>query len=173
MPPEQVLIFIFGTVIVLFGAYYVTYYVGLKASGQTRAGMRNRNITVLDRYSVARDKSFCVIEIAGKVYIIGMTNHTMTLLDTVDAADFAELTKEKEQAQTPWGQTAVGQYGNKLTQKVVAFIAEKLGKTPADSAESTDNPYSSADNKKEDKKFSDTLKKAGRKTKAADETEEN
>jgi len=152
MPPEQVLLFIIGTVVILFGAYYVTYYIGMKASGQTRAGMKNRNITVRDRYSISRDKSFCVIEIAGKVYIIGVTNHTMTLLDTIDAADFAKKTRDNPNAaQTAWGNTPVGQYGNKLTKKVVAFIATKLGKNPVDEENA------------EDKNFSDNLKEAERK----------
>ena len=127
MPPEQVILFIVGTVVILFGAYYVTYYIGMKASGQTRAGFRNRNIILLDRYAIARDKQFCVIEVAGKVYVIGMTNHTMTLLDTLDAAAFAKLTEDNQDI-TPWNMTPVGQYGNKLTRKLVAFIAEKTGK---------------------------------------------
>jgi len=128
MPPEQVIIFIIGTVVILFGAYYVTYYVGMKASGQTRAGLRNRNIKVLDRYAIARDKQFCVIEIAGKVYIIGITNQSMTLLDTLEAAAFAKMTEDNRDT-IPWHETPVGQYGNKLTKKVVAFIAAKTGRT--------------------------------------------
>ena len=140
MPPEQVIIFIIGTIVILFGAYYVTYYVGMKASGQTRAGLRNRNISLLDRYAIARDKQFCVIEIAGKVYIIGVTNHTMTLLDTVDAAAFAKLTKDNEDT-TPWNMTPVGQYGNKLTRKLVAFIAEKTGRTQQNSSLSGESDF--------------------------------
>ena len=132
MPPEQVILFIIGTVVILFGAYYVTYYIGMKASGQTRAGFRNRNIKLLDRYAVARDKQFCIIEIAGKVYIIGITNHTMALLDTFDAAAFAKLTEDNQDT-TPWNMTPVGQYGNKLTRKLVAFIAEKTGRTQQNS----------------------------------------
>ena len=127
MPPEQVILFIIGTVVILFGAYYVTYYVGMKASGQTRAGFRNRNIKLLDRYAVARDKQFCIIEIAGKVYIIGITNQTMALLDTFDAAAFAKLTEDNKET-TPWNMTPVGQYGNRLTRKIVAFVAEKTGR---------------------------------------------
>jgi len=129
MPPEQVILFIIGTIVILFGAYFVTYYVGMKASGrQTRTGLKNRNITLLDRYAISRDKQFCVVEIAGKVYIVGVTNHTMTLLDTLDAEAFAELTENNTDV-TPWNMTPVGQYGNKITRKIVAFIAEKTGKT--------------------------------------------
>ncbi|MCL2663817.1 MAG: flagellar biosynthetic protein FliO [Oscillospiraceae bacterium] len=162
MPPEQVILFIVGTIVILFGAYYVTYYIGMKASGQTRTGMKNRNINLLDRYAIARDKQFCIIEIADKVYVVGITNHTMTLLDTLDAAAFAELTESKEEKTTPWGMTPVGQYGNKLTRKVVEFIAEKTGKkqqyennagTPADKR--TDAPKGTPD-------FTESMKEAER-----------
>ena len=127
MPPQQVIIFIVGTIVILFGAYYVTYYIGMKATGQTLAGLRNRNISLLDRYAISRDKSFCIIEIAGKVYIVGVTNNAMTLLDTLDAAAFAKLTEDNHEP-VPWNMTPVGQYGNKLTKKLVAFIASKTGK---------------------------------------------
>jgi len=127
MPPQQVIIFIVGTIVILFGAYYVTYYVGMKATGQTRAGLRNRTISLLDRYAISRDKSFCIVEIAGKVYIVGVTNNAMTLLDTIDAAAFAKLTKDDSEP-VPWNMTPVGQYGDKLTKKLVAFIASRREK---------------------------------------------
>jgi len=176
MPPEQVILFIIGTVVILFGAYYVTYYVGMKASGQTRAGLRNRNINMLDRYAIARDKQFCIIEIAGKVYIIGATNHSMTLLDTIDAAEFAKLTENNKENITPWNMTPVGMYGNKLTKKVVAFVAEKLGKLPPDYDKSeeiqreneTDDENEIDDNGEGD--FAESLKEAKR---LADEISEN
>ena len=129
MPPGQVVSFIIGTIVILFGAYYVTYFIGKKATGQTSAGLKNRTIKMLDRYAIARDKQFCIIEVAGKVYIVGVTNHGMSLLDTLDAEAFAELT-ENDDEPTPWHMTPVGQYGNKLTKKVVAFIAEKTGRLP-------------------------------------------
>ena len=134
MPPDRVILFIIGTIVVLFGAYYVTYFIGMKASGQTRTGLRNRNINLLDRYAIARDKQFCVIEIAGKVYFLGITNHSITLLDTYDAEAFEKLTEDNRD-NTPWNMTPVGQYGNKLTRKIVAFIAEKTGKIPQENKE--------------------------------------
>jgi len=162
MPPEpgQVVIFIIGTIVILFGAYYVTYFVGMKASGQNRAGLRNRNITVLDRYAIARDKQFCIIEVAGKVYIIGVTNHTMTLLDTFDAAAFAQLTENNSDT-TPWDMTPVGQYGNKLTRKIVSFIAEKTGKKPPAAEPVSKPPNEEKEESASDpSQFADTLKKA-------------
>ena len=162
MDPGQVIVFIIGTIVILFGAYYVTYYVGMKASGQTRARFKNRNIILLDRYAIARDKQFCAVEIAGKVYIVGVTNHAMTLLDTVDAEAYAKLTENNED-NTPWNMTPVGQYGNKLTRKVVSFIAEKTGKKPVEkpvSQPAGEGPAETAEAATDHQPFSDTLKKA-------------
>ncbi|MCL2425536.1 MAG: flagellar biosynthetic protein FliO [Oscillospiraceae bacterium] len=124
---QQVIMFIIGTIVVLLGAYYVTYFIGMKATGQTRAGLKNRNIRIIDRYSIARDKQFCIIEIAGKVYVVGATNHGMTLLDTFDAEAFVELTESNSES-VPWNMTPVGSYGNRLTRKVVEYVAVKTGK---------------------------------------------
>ncbi|MCL2078488.1 MAG: flagellar biosynthetic protein FliO [Oscillospiraceae bacterium] len=161
MPPDRVILFIIGTVAILFGAYYVTYYVGKKASGQTRAGIRNRNIALIDRFAISRDKSFCVVEIADKVYIVGVTNNSMTLLDTLDAAEFAKFTEKNDDRQISWKNTPVGQYGNKLTKKVVAFFAAKKGKLPEDSgtadfAETFDKAKRNADSAEEPDGTGDT-----------------
>jgi len=150
MPPVQVILSIIGIVIIMFACYYVTYYVGMKASGQSRTGVRNKNIVMLDRYAIARDKQFCIVSIAGKVYIVGVTNHTMTLLDTLDAESFAEQT-DKDVDETPWNMTPVGQYGNRLTRRLVAFVAEKTGKTRQNKEK---NVYSAKPD------FADNLKEA-------------
>jgi len=175
MPPVQVILSIIGIVVILFGCYYVTYYVGMKASGQTRTGLKNRNIKMLDRYAISRDKQFCIVEVADKVYVIGLTNHTMTLLDTFDAAAFAELTENDDDESTPWNMTPVGQYGNKLTRKLVAYVAEKTGKTGQKSKKSEETENSNenesteeSENKKETgasekpekSSFSDSMKEA-------------
>jgi len=170
MPPEQVILFIIGTVVILFGAYYVTYFVGMKATGQKRSGLRNRSISLLDRFAIARDKQFCIIEIAGKVYIVGVTNHTMALLDTLDAAAFAQITEETEDTATPWNMTPVGQYGNKLTRKLVAFVAEKTGKTGKDSK--TVSLRDTEDEDPENRPFEESLKEAKRAADGTDDTDD-
>jgi flagellar biogenesis protein FliO len=140
MDPLQVIFSLFGVVVVIVGCYYVTYYISVKASGQRRGGLRNRNISLLDNYAFARDKSFCIVKIADKVYIVGVTNQTMTLLDTFDAAAFAEMTADNQEMPA-WSMTPVGQYGNKLTKKVVAFVAEKTGKTRRNDNENWDSKF--------------------------------
>ena len=97
----QIAVFIIGTVIVVFGAYYVTYFIGVKASGKSRSRIKNRNINMLDRFAISKDKSFCIIEIAGKIYVVGITNQSMTLLDTIDAEKYAESVSDRADAAAP------------------------------------------------------------------------
>jgi len=158
MNPGQVVVFIIGTIVILFGAYYVTYFIGTKASGQKIGTMRNRNISLHDRFAISRHASFCVVEIAGKVYVVGVTGNSMTLLDSLDAADFHERTKESGiQPMIPWANTPVGRYGNKLTKSLVAFIAAKTGRNLAPEQSTTDNDTA-------DSNFSDSFREATEKS---------
>jgi len=127
MEPGQVIVFFIGLIVVIFAAYYVTYYIGMKASGQSRGRLRNKNINLVDRFSISKDKSFCLVEIAGKVYVIGITNQTMTLLDTLDAAAFSEAAAEQREAPR-WQVAYGGKYTGPLTTKLAAFIAKKMGR---------------------------------------------
>ena len=163
MPPARVLMSIILIVIVMIAAYYVTYYIGTKATGQSRPGLRMRTTKLLDRFAISRDKSFVVIEIADKVYVVAVSNNAMTLLNTYDAEEFAELIESKSQDNPAWNMTPVGQYGNKLTQRVVAFVAEKTGKKPPEA----DEPESG--------NFSDNMKIANEQLNSAqnDDTEED
>ena len=85
-----------GVVLVIFLAYYVTYFISAKAQGmnKNRPQAGGQKIKLLSRFSIARDKSFCIVEIAGSVYIVGITNNSMTLLDKIDSAAFAEHAAE-------------------------------------------------------------------------------
>ena len=136
MQPLQVTLFIVGTVIIIVAAYYVTYFIGVKSSGASRG--RNRNINLLDRFSISKDKSFCLVEIAGKVYVVAVTNQSMTLLDTLDAATFAGTAAERGGAspwQVPGGRSAQGgrgapggKYTARMTNRLASFIAARMGK---------------------------------------------
>jgi len=83
----------------------------------------------------------------------------MTLLDTVDAEAYEKQTEDTAEV-TPWQMTPVGQYGNRLTRKVVSFIAEKTGRMSTARQEDISSG---------DAVFSDTLKEAQR---TADETDD-
>ena len=127
MEAGQVIVFFVGLIVVIFAAYYVTYFIGMKASGRSVGKLKNKNINVIDRFSIAKDKSFCLIEIAGKIYVVGMTNHTMTLLDTLDAAAFSEAAAERRDKQQ-WRGAPGGRITGPLTEKLAAFFARMMGR---------------------------------------------
>ena len=145
MPPFQIAIFIAGSVVIIVGAYYVTYYVGVKASGLSRG--RNRNINLLDRFAISKDKSFCIVEIAGKVYIIGVTNQSMTLLDTLDAEAFARGASEVGGAAS-WAAAPGAPFGV-MMKGLKSFLATLTGKPRIESADGHDGGPSFADSMKD------------------------
>ena len=128
MQPGQVIGYFIGIIAIIFAAYYVTYYVGKRASGQSMGRLRNKNINVIDRFSISRDKSFCLVEIAGKVYVVGVTNQSMTLLDTLDAAAFSEAAAMKN-PESNFSAAPGSKYTSAITNKMAEFIAKKTGQT--------------------------------------------
>jgi len=138
METLQVIFTLVGIVIIIIGAYYATYYIGLKASGQSRGRLRNKNINILDRFSISRDKGFYLVEIGGKVYIIGVPNQSMTLIDTLDAAAFPEAAAEHRDTAT-WAPQSGGRLRDRMTNKLAAFIAAKTGRTPLNSISAEDS----------------------------------
>ena len=121
---------IVGIIVVIAGAYYATYFVGMKASGQSRSRNKgwNRNIRMLERFAISKDKSFCIVEIAGKVYVVGVTNQSMTLLDTLDAEAFEGYRAESGNRE-PWHPAPGGPYSGKLVNRLASFMAQRMGKT--------------------------------------------
>jgi len=133
MDPLQVTFSLIGVVIVIIGCYYVTYFISAKASGQSRGRLRNKNINLIDRFAISRDKSFCLVEIAGKVYVIGVTNQSMTLLDTLDAAAFTEAAAERRDTAMRYT-IGSGRLRDRLTHRLAAFMAAKMGRSLDDNA---------------------------------------
>ena len=126
MKPLQLVISLTGIIVVIIACYYATYYLGTKAQGRSSGRHRGRNINLLDRFAISKDKSFCIIEIAGKVYIVGMTNQSMTLIDTLDPAVFEEQTAERNNSAS-WYNIPGGQIGGKLASKLASFIVGNKG----------------------------------------------
>jgi flagellar biogenesis protein FliO len=132
MDSIQVALSLAGVILIIIGCYYTTYYIGLKASGQSRARGaarargRGRNINLHERFAVSRDKGFCIIEVAGKIYLIGMTNQSMTVIDTLDPSELASP-PGKPSAGKSMATAYAGQFGGKLTKRLAAFMAQRMG----------------------------------------------
>lgn len=136
--PVRVTLSLVGVILIIVAAYYTTYYIGRKASGQSRGRLKNKNINLIDRFAISRDKSFCIVEIAGKVYVIGVTNQSMTLLDTHDAAVFHEAAAERKDTGMNRG-AAGGNLKGRITTRLAAFMAQRMGR-PADFTDGANPP---------------------------------
>jgi len=82
---------------VVIGAYFTTKFIA-KRSGRVARG---RHIDVIDRMNIARDRQILLIEVAGKVMLIGVTNQAVNILETFDKDEFDTATEQT-------GQTAGG-----------------------------------------------------------------
>ena len=136
----RVVLSVLGIIIVLFGCYYATYYIGLKASGQSRNkryGGASRSISLLERFAISKDKSFCVVEIAGKIYIVGVTNQSMTVLDTLEAEEYEQF-KAESNGRVMWPTMPGAMYGGGLVGKLSSFIAQKMTKSDGTKAAGTE-----------------------------------
>ena len=86
-----------GMVMVIFAAYFITKYVALKARGGSG---KTRNFRLIDRFSVSKDKMFVLIAVGPSVYLVGVTNQGMTVIDQKDLSDFPD---EYERTNRPPG----------------------------------------------------------------------
>ena len=130
MPTSQVLFSLIGIVVIIIGCYYATAYIAKKASGQSRGRNRgaNRRIDLLERFAISKDKSFCIVEMAGKIYFIGVTNQSMVLLDTLDAWEFAGSEAERNDTAS-WNTAQSGPYSGKLVNRLASFMVRRTGNT--------------------------------------------
>lgn len=51
----------------------------------SRSGFSRRFIQVIDRYPLAPQRFLLIIEVAGKMYLLGVTEHSITFLSPLDA----------------------------------------------------------------------------------------
>ena len=130
--PARVALSLIGIVIIIAGAYYATYYIGLRASGRTGKGRarnkgRNRSIELLERFAISKDKSFCIVKIASKIYVIGITNQSMTVIDMLEALEYEKHAEESENT-TARNVVSGGPFSGKAVNKLAAFMAQRMAK---------------------------------------------
>ncbi|MDR1588971.1 MAG: flagellar biosynthetic protein FliO [Oscillospiraceae bacterium] len=77
-------LFIVGMAAIIAAAYFVTYFLGSRPFRVKSA----RDIKILDRFSLSKDKAFYLARVKGKVYFIVVTNQSAALLDTFDGSEF-------------------------------------------------------------------------------------
>ncbi|WP_196594661.1 flagellar biosynthetic protein FliO [Pectinatus sottacetonis] len=80
------LIAIFAFVVGL--AYYVSHYLGGHFAKSTT---QSDNISLLSHFSLGPNRSICIVDIAGHILILGVTDHNISLLKEI--TDDEEITK--------------------------------------------------------------------------------
>lgn len=90
----QIITFIIGSVVVIFGAYFTTYLV---ANGSKKV-YKGRAIQVLDRFSLTKDKYIVVLAVYDKVYLVAFSAGAITLLDNLDPALVKEMAEKNTAA---------------------------------------------------------------------------
>ena len=163
MEPGQVIVSLIGIVAIIIAAYYVTYYLGVKSQKmyQTRNKGRGRSIVLRERFAISKDKSFCIVEIAGKVYVLGITNQSMTVLDTIEAAEYEKAAEGSGSAATA-GTQFMG--ANGFTGAVASFMSKKIAKKRG-----FDNISNDTVNRSGDASFQDNMRNAQKAGNASDE----
>ena len=109
MPGNQIVIFILASVLVIACAYYSTYFL----AGRTGKIKSGRMIKLIERFSISKDKSICLVEIKDKVYLVAMTGQNVTLLDKIDIKDFeaASVVQKNKPASSKYEPQGVLQKG--------------------------------------------------------------
>lgn len=90
MPDE--LLYIVFFVIVLIGCYFITKWISVKSYTL----IKSRNLRVIERIPLDKDKSIILLERGDKVYLLGVTSNGMSILDTLSKDDIVENKVNKE-----------------------------------------------------------------------------
>ena len=76
----QMLLGFLGLVVVLIGCYYATTLV----AGKARRMQQGRAVHILERFAVGKDKMFCLLDMAGVLYLIAMSEGAVTVVDRIE-----------------------------------------------------------------------------------------
>ncbi|MDR1299445.1 MAG: flagellar biosynthetic protein FliO [Oscillospiraceae bacterium] len=78
--------FIVGFAAIIAAAYFVTYFLGAR----TFRLKQTREIKIIDRFALSKDKALYLAQVKGNVYFIAMTHQSAALLDKFDGGEFAD-----------------------------------------------------------------------------------
>lgn len=77
----SLLIALLGFILIIYLAYFATKKMGKRMSIR---GVGNKNIKILESVAIGQNKSIAIIEAAGKVLLIGITQNEITLICELD-----------------------------------------------------------------------------------------
>lgn len=115
MGPGDVIKLIIGSIVIIAAAYYATRYISAKSAKRIAGGA----IRVRERFSLAKDKMICVIEVNGVAYLVVITGSGATLLDKLDASELESRTSQASPDAIPASLP-------ELIQRAVAHVVSRL-----------------------------------------------
>lgn len=77
------------------GILYLSYVVTKKLSGTSMAGGMSKNMRVVDRMFMGRDKSIVVVRVGQKDYLLGISQNAITFLTELPEGEILVLEDEE------------------------------------------------------------------------------
>ena len=81
------LLYILFFVLILIGCFFVTKWISVRSYSL----IKGRNLKVIERIPIDRDKSVILLQRGDKVYLLGVTPNGMTTIDTFSKDEIIEM----------------------------------------------------------------------------------
>lgn len=94
----SVVLLLAGFALVLMLAYWTTRMVGRRYGAGMNSG---GSFQVLDRMAMGQDRMLCIVQVADKTLLLGVTPQTITNLGELDAGALPELTPTEGAGELP------------------------------------------------------------------------
>ena len=116
------LVAVFAFVVVM--AYFASKFLGGRFANATTAGGGK----IMEHLPLGPNKSVCVVELAGKILMLGVTNHQVTLLGEVTDPEEIERLRSQSEARPLDDSIFASQLStlDQLTQRVPSFIRDSI-----------------------------------------------
>lgn len=82
-------------VLILFGSFAFTRYLGVKTMGSSSG----KNMKIIDTLVVSPEKSIVVVEVLGKFYMMGISNNGINLIKELEEYPLDNLANSPESFQ--------------------------------------------------------------------------
>ena len=112
----------FSALLLVLGIFLGTFYLLRRVMKRDGADPGKKNIRVIDRNYIGVKKSVALVEVPGKVLVLGVTNDHISFLTQIDDPASIEQLKRVDRAGTP---TSFSSHFNRLLTKVREGSSEK------------------------------------------------
>ena len=92
----------FLAILLVFGLIFSLYILAQRFGPRLVAGGRSRMVRIVEATSLGDKRNLLVVEVQGRRYLLGSTNHSITLLTDVDTEETGRQQKPRlDSVQTP------------------------------------------------------------------------